>query len=80
MLIGPFVPNSHPVFLEVGDVGVPFQKPQQLMNDGTEVQLFGREHRKAFRQVEPHLISKTPQCPSACAVFTLHSVVQEVRQ
>jgi hypothetical protein len=33
VLVGPFVPNPHAVVVEVFDVGVAGQEPEQLMND-----------------------------------------------
>ena len=46
IFVGPLVPDANLVFLKVGNVGFTFEKPQQLVNDGAEVELFGREARK----------------------------------
>ena len=80
LLVGPFVPNPNPILLQVGDVGVPFQKPQEFVDDGTQVQFFGRQHREPFAQIEPHLVPKTPQGARPSAVFTLHPILEEVVQ
>ena len=38
--IGPFLPNRHVVLAEIVDVGVALEKPEQLMNDRTQMQSF----------------------------------------
>ena len=78
VLIGPFVPNPHAVVLEVLDVGIALQKPQQLMDDGAQVQFFGGQHRKAFLQIKAHLVAKTPDGTSSCAVFAQVAVGQQM--
>ena len=50
VLIRPFVPDGDAVFLEVADVGVAGQEPQQFMDDGAQVQFLGRDQRKAVGQ------------------------------
>lgn len=56
--IGPFVPNRHVVVVQIADVGIAAQEPQQLMNNRTQVQLFGRQRRKPRSEVETHLIAE----------------------
>ena len=34
VLISPFIPDGDSVFLEVGDVGISFEKPEKLMDNG----------------------------------------------
>ena len=63
--IRPLVPDAHVVFLEVADVGVALQEPDQLVDDGLEVQLLGGDHGKALPQVETHLVAEHAQ--GACA-------------
>ena len=53
--IGPLVPNAHAVFLQITDVGVAAQQPQQFMDDGFGMQLLGGQQRKAGGQIETHL-------------------------
>src|SRR5690606_1331910 len=58
LLVGPFIPDRHPAFLQPANVGVAAQKPQQLDDDRAQVQLLGGDQRKTLRQVEPHLVSE----------------------
>ena len=53
--IRPLVPNRHPVFPQVGDIRFAFEKPEQFMNDRTQVQLFRRDQWKPIPQIEPFL-------------------------
>ena len=34
ILVGPFIPYPHTVVLQILYIRIPFQKPQQLMNNG----------------------------------------------
>mgnify|MGYP006197158293 CR=1 FL=1 len=58
IFISPLIPDADAVFLEVLDIGITLQKPQQLMDDRAQVQLLGCEEREALRQVEPHLVTE----------------------
>ena len=50
VFVGPFVPDPHAVVVEIFDVGVAGQKPQQLVDDRLDVQLLGGGERKARRR------------------------------
>ena len=52
---GPFIPDRDAVVLQVFDVGVALQKPQQFMDDRLQVYLLGGHQRKAGVQVEAQL-------------------------
>jgi len=41
IFVGPLVPDADLVFLEVADVGVALKEPEELVDDGAEVELFG---------------------------------------
>jgi hypothetical protein len=56
--IGPFIPNAHPVFTQVTDIGIPFEKPQQLVDNAPEMQFFGGQQGEAFLKVKTHLSPK----------------------
>jgi len=43
---------------QIFDVGVAPQKPQQFVDNPLEEHLFGRQQRKALRQVETHLVAE----------------------
>ncbi|MNT69144.1 hypothetical protein D3C72_2074390 [compost metagenome] len=46
------------MLLQVLDVGVALQEPQQFMDDGFEVALLGGHHGEAVGQVEAHLVAE----------------------
>ena len=72
ILVGPFVPYSHPVFLQVVHIRVALQKPQQFIDDRLQVQLLRRQQREALFQVKPHLVSEYALRARPCAVTLLH--------
>ena len=67
--IGPLVPDRDAVLLEVADVGVPLEEPEQLVDDGAEVELLGGEQRKALPQVKALLRTKDRERSRAGAIF-----------
>ena len=80
--IGPFVPDMDAVFLQIGNIGIALQEPEQLMDDGFQMQLLGGQHREAVGQIKTHLIAEDRACPGAGAIATvrarLHHMTQEV--
>ena len=58
VFVGPFVPNSHTIFLKIFHVCVSIEKPKQFVNNGFEVQLLRSEQRKALCEVKTHLVSE----------------------
>ncbi len=68
LLVGPFVPDADAAFLQISDVGVAAQKPEQLVNDRLEVQLLGREKGKRFAQIEAGLGAENGKGPGAGAI------------
>src|SRR5690606_16054127 len=58
VFVGPLVPDLHPPLLQPAHIGVPAQEPEQLINDGADMELFGGEQRKAVGEIEPHLIAE----------------------
>ncbi len=52
---GPFVPDGHAPLLQPPHIGLPTQEPQQLVDDGLQVDLLGRHQRKSVRQPVPGL-------------------------
>jgi len=52
LFVRPLVPDADAVILEIFDVGVAGEEPEQSVNDRLEMQLLGRRQREAFGQVE----------------------------
>ena len=65
VLIGPFIPDGDTVVLEILHVRISGDEPQELIDDRLQMYLFCRKEGKAFRQVEPHLV--TEHALRACA-------------
>src|SRR6185369_13985334 len=78
VLVGPFVPDADAVLLQVGDVGVALQEPQQFVDDGLEMQLLGGNHREAPAQVETHLPAENGARAGAGAVGFVMAVFEHV--
>ncbi len=55
---GPFVPDGDVAFFEPVVVTGAGQEPQQLLDDGAQVDLFGGDEWEAFVQVKAHLVAK----------------------
>ena len=68
VLVGPFVPDAHAVVVEIFDVGVAAQEPQQFVDDGFDVQLLGGDQRETARQVKAHLVAEDRARADAGAV------------
>ena len=48
LLVGPFIPDRDTVLVQIGNVGVTLEKPEQFVNHGFGVDLLGRDERKAL--------------------------------
>ena len=68
MAVGVVVPDMDAVVHQILDVGVAPQEPQQFVDHPLEEHLFGRQQRKALRQVETHLVAEDPLGPGSRAV------------
>ena len=72
VFVGPFVPDGYVVFFQVADVGVAFEKPEQL------VELFGGEQGEALGEVETHLVAEYGTGAGAGAVGFVSAVAEDV--
>ncbi len=72
--IRPLVPNGDAMLVEIFDVGVAGEEPEQLVDDRSQVQLLGGGERKPVRQVEAHLMTEHRQRPSAGPIVLLDAV------
>ena len=76
----PFVPNAHFVVVEVLHIRVTTKEPQQLVYDGAEVQLFGRQQWESVVQMETHLIAKGADGACAGTVMFGHTSIEHMLQ
>ena len=74
----PFVPDGHIAFFEPVVVAGASQEPEQLLNDGSQVNFFCRDQREAFIQVKPHLVAKHALGARASAVGFGNAVLVHV--
>ena len=75
---GPFVPNADLMVVEVLHIGVATEKPQQLVDDGAQVQLLGGEEGKSVVEVEAHLVAESAEGARAGAVVFGHTIVEHM--
>jgi hypothetical protein len=45
--VSPLIPDRHTVFVEIMNIGITAQKPEQLINNRFDVQLFCRQERES---------------------------------
>ena len=77
VFVRPFVPNGDLVVVQVLDVRVAAQEPQQLVDDGTQMQLLGGQQGKALLQVKPHLVAEYAVCARARAVGFVVTLIED---
>ena len=80
VLVGPIVPDGDALVVQGLDVGVAGEEPQKFVDDGFQVQLLGRQQRKAGAQVEPHLIAEDALGAGAGAVALEHAFGPDVTE
>ena len=82
VLVRPLVPNRDVVIAQVLHIARSLQKPQQLVNDRSQVQLLGSNQRKSLLQIESHLVPKPRARAGAGAIClgaaTFEHVAHEV--
>jgi len=66
------------VFLQVSDVGVALQKPDQLVHDRFQMQLLGGDQRKTFVEIEAHLPAEHAARAGAGAIGFFRAVFQHM--
>ena len=74
VLVGPFVPDGDAVLVEIFDVGVAAQEPEQFVDDGFDVQLLGGDQREAGGEIEAHLMAEHRAGADAGAVALFHAL------
>src|SRR4030095_11282923 len=68
VLVGPLVPDPDSILGQVAGVGIAGEEPEKLVDDGVHMQLLGGDERKAFRQVEAHLVAEDGKRPGSGSV------------
>jgi len=58
VFVGPLVPDTHTVLVQIFDVRVAAQEPEQFVDDRFEVEFFGREQRKTVGERKARLRAK----------------------
>src|SRR5690606_37820291 len=74
------VPDRDLVLAQVGDVGLAFQEPQQLVHDRAQVQLLRGHQRETLAQVETQLPAEHAARAGAGAVVLVGAVLEHVAQ
>lgn len=76
--VGPLVPDGDLVVVEVLDVGVALEEPEEFVDDGAEVKFFGSEERESIVEVEAHLVAESADGTGAGAVVFWGTVIEYV--
>ena len=63
---------------EVLNVGIPFEEPQQLVDDGFDVYFLRGDKWESLIEVKPHLITKNTDGACARTVMLAYSIFQDV--
>ena len=74
--VRPLVPNRNLVLAKVADIGVAFEKPEQLVNDRAQVKLFRRDQRESLAEIKPFLRAENGIGAGASAVGFEFSLVE----
>src|SRR5437773_6929131 len=64
--------------VEIFDIGVAGEEPDQLVDDRLEMQLLGSGERKTIGEVEAHLVAEHRERAGAGAVALLDAVAENV--
>lgn len=78
VLIGPLVPDADTVLLEIADIGIALQEPEQFVNDRPQMQPLRRDDREAIGKIETHLMAEDRPRARAGAVTAVAAILQHV--
>ena len=76
VLVGPLIPYTHAVLLQVAHIRVALQEPQQFVDDALQVELLRGEQGETFAQVVAALRTEDGECARARAVSLLRTFTQ----
>ena len=77
VFVRPLVPNGDVVVVQVLDVRVAAQEPQQLVDDGAQMQLLGRQQGETLLQVKAHLVAENAVRPRTRAVGFIVTLIED---
>ena len=78
ILIRPLVPDGDVVLMQIGDVGVALQEPQQFVDDRTQMAALGRHQRETFLQVKAHLVAENGDGAGTGTVVFLGALIEHL--
>ena len=59
--------------MQVRNIRVAAQEPEQLVDDGAQMQFLGRNDRKTLAQIETHLIAEHAESPGTGPIIFSHA-------
>ena len=81
--IGPFVPDGHLMVMQVPDIGITFDKPQQFVYNRAQMDFLRRQKGKSLREVKSHLIAENGLCagprPVGLDMSVIHDMLQKLQ-
>ena len=80
VFVSPFVPYPYLVLLQVSNIGIPHQKPEQFMDDGSEMKFLGGKAGKSLAQVIADLSPENRAGSGASAVSALFAVFENIAE
>src|SRR3989441_2150658 len=80
VLVGPLVPDGNAALLQPLHVRIAAQEPQELVEDGLEVQLFRGEKRERRVELEAKLPAEDRLCAGAGAVGLARAALEHFRE
>src|SRR5665213_667239 len=80
IFVRPFIPNGYAVLVEPLDVGFSLEEPEEFVNDGFEMELLGREARKALLERKAGLRAEHGVGASAGAIWLEFAFFQNQSQ
>src|ERR1051325_11178125 len=78
--VGPFVPDSHAVLVEIFDVGIAAEKPEQFVDDRFEMELLRGEEWKACVERKAGLRAENGISAGACSVGFEFALLENERE
>ena len=76
VFVGPFVPDRDVLLLQIGDISIALEKPQELADYRAQVKVFGGQTGKAIGEGEAQLIAESREGTDAGAVGFFASIVE----